>query len=180
MKSLVKIENLDLVGLMKASLDREEIVTYPYSVHWGSLVGDKGIKFLNCEDNEEDMMDADFKLEDTTEVLKENENNYVFVNFSASNTGDPIDCIDGNSYGNGYFDEDEDDEEKTGEGMLDDSSSFGYVIQYKDGLYVINSGIFSVSSIMCHIPPTSSVELVEECLVFDEPLENYLDKFISK
>lgn len=174
MKSEIKIEKLDLVGLMKESLGNNKFVTYPYGVHWGTI-GDKNkVKFIECAENDEAAMGEDFELENTLEYLKENENNYVFVNFSDVNIGEPIGCMDGNSYGN-----DEDDEE-TGAEMLDDSSTFGYIIQYKDESYIINSGIYSLSLINCMIPPSESVEPVENCLLFDKPLEQYLDKFIYK
>lgn len=180
MKSEVRIEELNLVGLMKASLNNNEIMTYPYSVHWGNLINGTEFKFLNCPENEDAAMDENFKLEYTLEYLKEDENNYVYVNFSTSCVGDPIACIDGNSYGNDYFDEDEEeDEEDTGAEMLDESSSFGYIIQYKDGLYLISSRIFSMTTIKCSVPPTEVVQFVDDCLEFEEPLTKYLDRFIS-
>jgi hypothetical protein len=79
---------------MKASLNNDKVMTYPYSVHWGNLMKDNKLRYLNCPENEDEMMDENFKLEDTPEYLEENENNYVYVNFSSSNFGEPIDCID--------------------------------------------------------------------------------------
>lgn len=176
MEAVIKTEKLDLVGLMKESLENNKFVTYPYGVHWGNMGEDNKIKFLNCPENEEAAMEESFKLEDTLEYLKENEDNYVYVNFSDANIGDPIGCMDGNSYGN----DDDEDGEETGAEMLDDSSSFGYIIKYKDGAYIINSGIYSISLINCMIPPTEKVEIVEDCLLFDKPLEKYLNRFIIK
>lgn len=83
-------------------------------------------------------MDKDFKLEDTLEYLKEDKNNYVYINFSSSNVGKLITCIDRSSYGNDYFDEDEEDavyDEENGATMLDDSSNFGYIVQYKKSTF---------------------------------------------
>lgn len=181
MKSVIKIEKLDLIGLMKESLENNEFVSYPYGVHWGTL-GDKNeIKYLEGVENDELTMGEDFKLEGTLEYLKKDKNNYAFVNFSNVNIGEPISCMDGNSYGNDVDEEDVEEYEQveeTGVEMLDDGSNFGYIIQYKDGAYTVNSGIYSLSLINCMIPPTESVEIVEDCLLFEKPMERYLERFI--
>lgn len=172
-KIKAKEGQLNLVELMKECLSHDEILTPP-SVHWGIMESEEPVRFLYTEGVEEPMMDKDFKLENTLDYLKSCPSNYVYVNFSNAYVGDPIACINGEEYnypdGTEYFDP-----------LFGYDASVGYVIQFDDGNYVINTGIYTPAGGCCSGPfwyIRTRITLCEDCMIFNTPMEKFIKKFI--
>jgi hypothetical protein len=95
-----------------------------------------------------------------------NENKILFFPFSSSNVGEPIPCADRKSY------------------MIDEDSEFslgytdcaGYLFKYKGGSLIINSAVHAGGA--CIAPPPS-VDIVEDCDVFELPMIEFLNKYIK-
>ncbi|NTW72223.1 MAG: hypothetical protein HGA49_08295 [Eubacteriaceae bacterium] len=91
----------------------------------------------------------------------------LFFIFTATNTGEPIKCGDGNDY--------ELDEES--EFYLTDADCVGYLMQIIDGHLTINSAVNSGGG--C-ITKASSIDITPDCDIFEDPLEEYIIKFINE
>ena len=107
---------------------------------------------------------------------------YLYANFSNCGIEQPwISCIDGGEYlllddedAEDYF-EDEDEEEKP-EGFvctngiyLDEYSSLGYLLKLENDVVTIQAVSYSLTS----------VEMLEDTGVFDEPMREYVKGFIK-
>ena len=106
---------------------------------------------------------------------------YLYANFSNCGIEQPwISCIDGEEYlllddeeAEDYF---EDEEEEKPEGFvctngiyLDDSSSLGYLLKLENDVVTIQAVSYSLTS----------VEMLENTGVFDEPMREYVKGFIK-
>ena len=97
-----------------------------------------------------------------------NEGKRLFFPFSATNVGEPIPCADGNSY---------ELDEENGELCMGVADSIGYLVEIENGKIVIHSAIHCGGA--CVAPPPS-VDLLEDCEVFEEPMMEFLERFVGK
>lgn len=118
-------------------------------------------------------------VDEIFQQLMEN-NKYVYVNFSSNAMDAKLECIDGNTYL--YLDEDGAEEYFEIEEMPEDfkpyenlkiyeDNSVGYLLQTNEGEITINSAIIDVTN--------SSIELIDDAEIFEIPMQNYINKYIS-
>ncbi|MGV8984381.1 hypothetical protein [Clostridium sp.] len=129
-----------------------KIMDYDYLVAWVDREG--GYPQYNDENQERDYL---------TELKKEGKMLYFY--FSDVNTEDPIKCADGCEY----------EIDRHSRFGLGHSDTVGYLLNYKEGELSINSAInFGESG----PGPFPSINIREDCDVFDEPMERFILKFI--
>lgn len=149
----VEFEKFDFEGFVSETLKGvEEIVDTDYAILKVHEVGKSPIEP---------------ELNEKRDYLKElKESNFLFFTFSDVNIGNIILCADGNEY--------ELDDEDDSDLCMGDNDSLGFLIQYKNGQLIINSANHSIGS--CTMPP--SIDIIEDCSVFDEGMEKFIKKFI--
>ena len=91
----------------------------------------------------------------------------LFLPFSSSNIGEPMPCADGNSY---EIDEDSDF-------CMGDIDCVGYLVEKEGDNLLIQSAINAGGG--CPVPPPS-VELLEDCDVFEDGMREFLERYINK
>ncbi|HEY8889651.1 MAG TPA: hypothetical protein VIM70_05315 [Clostridium sp.] len=110
--------------------------------------------------------DVDKKERDYQMELKE-EGKMLYFYFSDVDSGDPINCANGKKY----------TLDKYSNFSLSVSTTIGYLLKYKDGEIIINSAMNSGEP---SLGPLPSIDLYDDCDVFDEPMGKYIKKFIEK
>jgi hypothetical protein len=134
----------------------------------------KGRAHYGKEDEPRDLI-AELTVEGKTLMLP----------FSSSNCGDPIRCADGCAYEfEDADDEDEWDDSDEEQAETDESSlyfgetdSLGYLVSLEGSDIVIRSGVLSFG-LMCFLAP--SADEVLDCGVFDQPMYDFVNKFIKR
>ena len=127
-----------------------EVAEFSWVVPWIKKSGD--------EQNYEEEIERDYLFE-----LKD-EGKLLYFDFTTSNSGDPIECADGNKY-------EIDESSRFG---MDVSDTIGYLLSYKDGELSINSAMSTGPAIV-----RGSIDMRSDCDVFDEPMEEFIQKFIE-
>ena len=152
---IVPIHKFDFKGFAAKSIEfAEQYIDPDYAVAWVDEPGDIP-EYVNDYENKDALL----------ELLIEGK--VLFIMFSDSNIGDSIACADSNEY---VIDEDSDF-------CLGDTDCVGYLLQSKDSVLTINSAINASGA--CTAPPPS-VDIENDCDVFDKPLEDYIKKYIDK
>lgn len=173
----VDMGKLKLFDLLENSLNNDEITSYPYGVFYGNA-DDTNWPIYLPDAEDELVMDKDFTIQDTVEFLKESESNFVFAVFSTTNIGEPILCVDGNYYG---YSNDEEDEDYKEEIYIDEGECFGFLIQINDNKYVIDTAIYSLGGCYCTGEEVEeNIRIKEDCGIFEQPMQEYIRRFIVK
>ena len=92
----------------------------------------------------------------------------VFFPFSGSNFGEPISCVDGIERDYQTMAEEEETDL-----CLGFSDAVGYVFELKNNKFIIKSA--TDAGVM-----SPSVDLEEDCFIFDEPMKKFIESFIKK
>lgn len=173
----VDMGKLRLFDLLENSLANDEITSYPYGIFYGNADDTNWPVYLS--DAEDGLvMDKDFTIQDTPKFLEESESNFVFAVFSTTNIGEPILCVDGNYYG---YAADEDDEDCEEEIYIDEGDCFGFLIQINEDKYVIDSVIYSLGGSYCPDEESEeNIRIKEDCGIFEQPMQAYINKFIVR
>jgi len=94
----------------------------------------------------------------------------LFFPFSSSYVGEPIPCAD-----NVAREPDEEDDEEDSNFPLGDVDCIGFLIQKAGNDFIINSAIHAGGG--CPVPPPY-VDIID-CDLFDEPMKDFLKRFIT-
>jgi len=179
------LENINLKGFLKESIAAgKKIMSVP-----AFLVDDiSKFDFDECFDEYEEASVEEIYNEFLT-------GKHLFVLFSDGGVNYPdVACIDGEVYQTIDEMEEEEyfDEEGAPEGFvftnklrLGETSSIGYLLTYADGAVTIQSAQFYLDATgglgpnsFAHLIRYSAIELREDVEVFEQPLEDYLKRFV--
>jgi hypothetical protein len=168
MELSVPLDKFDFDGMVKKTLTfaKDSLASPYFAIPW--TVGQKGAPHYGKDEEEE--IDFDNIPEKTDRDLYNeltNEGKSLFFTFTASNVGEPIECADGKTYGN----EDEDEELGIGEG-----DCYGFLLKSDNGMLKV----FSASSFGGECMRGPEIETVEDCGIFEKPMEKFIGKFIKK
>jgi len=98
----------------------------------------------------------------------------LFFPFSDNYLGEPVFCVDGNFYPekiDGKYQEDIDIE-------IGETDCYGYTLQLKKSMFHIHSSIHFGGYMYPMTPP--HVELKEDCGVFDQPMNKFINRFLEE
>lgn len=151
---IVPIEKFDFQRFEDKSIEfAKQVLDTDYAVAWVEKSGD-------IPEYEINYLDRSSLLEAL------NQGKALFFMFTNTNTGDSINCVDGEGY--------EIDEES--DFCLGDADCVGYLLQIKNGVLTINSAVNSGGA--CTFPPPS-LDIEINCDVFDKPMEKFIKRFIN-
>jgi len=155
MKELrVSFEKFDFNGFVHEMYEFAcEIMEPSYAFPWVYKSGD-----MPEYDEDKDERNLFYELKD--------EGKQLYFAFSNVGIEESINCADGKEY-----EIDEDSDFGLGEATV------GYLLKFKDGELIINSAMDCAGG--CMVPPPS-INIVEDCDVFDEPMERFINMFINK
>jgi hypothetical protein len=167
----VPLDKFDFDGMVKKTLTfaKDNLASPYFAIPW--TVGHKGAPHYGKDGEEETDFD-DIPEEADRDFYNEltGEGKSLFFTFTASNVGEPVECADGKAYGNDNGDN-EDEELGIGEG-----DCYGFLLRYDNGMLTV----FSASSFGGECMRGPEIETVEDCGIFEKPMEKFIKKYIKK
>lgn len=184
----IKLENFDFHRFADSIIFfASDFTDLDYLVSWVKKPGEAPMQLENCTDH-----DVLLKALDDGKSL--------FFPFSESYLQGPIRCANSKEYifkrdldkYDAINEEDvsensiiEDDgyetilveENEDSDICIGDVDCLGYLVQKKDGLFLINTAINFGGG--CPVPPPS-IDLLEDCCFFEQPMREFIDRFIKK
>lgn len=137
---------------------------------------------IDVHDSEKDVPEVDVtERRDVINEMKEF-GAILFFPFSEPNVGDPIKCADGNEYilPTDCADDCDNPESECSDEVDDnfcmgDTDNVGYLVGVRGGVLTIDSAMYYSGS--CTFP--SSSDLKEDCYIFDQPMTEFVNRFIK-
>ncbi|HEY8889649.1 MAG TPA: hypothetical protein VIM70_05305 [Clostridium sp.] len=165
----ITYEKLDFNRLVGATFKfAEKHFKKYFAIPWTFEIGDSPVygKDDDSLDSYEDIpenTDRDFR----NELV--NEGKLLFFTFSTNNTDDLIACADGKAY------EMNEDNIFNDEFYIGDTECLGYLLKYNAGILTIQAATNFSGACMC----PASINIPENCGVFDEPMYEFIKTFIN-